>query len=195
MDRRLIMELVPGVAFLLGNASGGLFWAAGAAMTATGAAVALRWKWDGRAPLMAVSILGITLTLTFFGVVLDDTTFVLIRPTVGAVAFAVIIGLGVLAEPSLLKRTLGYRLRIEDRGWRILHIVWAALALLTAVANEVARRVLTTEQWAFFNAISDPALIALIYLGTRLVTRWYWVLSEDKNDHDQAPLLLGPRGS
>jgi len=180
MDRRLILELLPGAAFLIGNAAGGLLWAAGAAAATTGAAAALRWRWDGRAPWLALSILAIALVLTIFGVVMKEEAFVLVRPTVGAVAFAAIIALGALGDPSLLRRTLGYRLRIEERGWPVLHIVWIALALLSAAANEAARRGLSTDQWALFNALSDPVLVALIYLGTRLVAQRYWVHSRDE---------------
>ncbi|MCR9222001.1 MAG: septation protein IspZ [Alphaproteobacteria bacterium] len=179
MDRRLLLEILPGVAFLLGNAAGGLLWAAGAAAAATGVAVAIRWRWDGCAPWLAVATLVLALVLTAFGVVLNDETFVLVRPTIGALAFAAILAVGALARPSLLRRTLGYRLRIKEAGWRVLHLVWIALALLSAAANEIAWRALTTDQWALYNVLSDPALIGLIYLGTRLVAQRYWVIEEN----------------
>ncbi|MEM9784434.1 MAG: septation protein IspZ, partial [Pseudomonadota bacterium] len=94
MDRRLILELLPGVAFLLGNAIGGLLWAAAVAVVATAVAVGTRWRWDGRMPWLAVSTLVLALVLTGFGVAFNNETFVLIRPTVGAFAFAAISGVG-----------------------------------------------------------------------------------------------------
>ncbi len=179
MDRRLLLEILPGIAFLLGNAAGGLLWAAGAAVVATALAVAIRWRWDGRLPWLAVATLVLALILTAFGIALNDETFVLVRPTVGALAFAAILAVGALARPSLLRRTLDYRLRIEEPGWRVLHLVWISLALLSAGANEVAWRVLTTDQWALYNVLSDPVLIGLIYLGTRLVAERYWIIEKD----------------
>ena len=179
MDRRLILELLPGMAFLLGNAIGGLLWAAAVAIVATALAVGLRWRWDGRVPWLAVSTLVLALVLTGFGIAFNDETFVLIRPTVGALAFAAIIGVGALVRPSLLQRTLDYRLRIDQQGWRVLHLAWIALALLSALANEIAHRALTTDQWAIYNVLSDPALIGLIWVATRSVAKRHWIEEAD----------------
>ncbi len=174
MDRRLLLEILPGIAFLIGNAAGGLLWAAGVAVAATCLAVGLRWRWDGQVPWLAVAILFVALILTGFGVVLNDETFVLLRPTVGALAFGGILAVGALMQPSLLKRTLGYRIRIEDAGWTALHLAWIALALLSAAGKEITRRVLTTDHWAIYNALSDPVLIGLIWLATRSIAVRYW---------------------
>lgn len=178
MDRRLILEFFPAIAFLVGNAYGGLLWAAGVTAFATAIAVAVRWSWDQAVPWLAVATLVLAVVLTGFGIALGDETFVLVRPTVGACAFAGILGAGALARPSLLERTLGYRLRIKDTGWRVLHFSWVGLALLSAVGNEVARRALTADQWAIYNVASDPALIGSIWLATRFVAERYWTDSQ-----------------
>lgn len=175
MDRRLFLELFPGLAFLLGYELGGLFWAAGATAAATSLAVALRWKWDGQVPWLAVATLLLVLVLTAAGLVLQDATFIMVRPTVGALAFAAILALGALARPSLLRRSLEYKLHIEDTGWRVLHFAWVLLALFSAAANEVARRVLSVDHWAIYNVISDPALFGLIWIATRGVAERYWI--------------------
>ncbi|WP_299770622.1 septation protein IspZ [uncultured Tateyamaria sp.] len=175
MDRRIVLELLPGAAFLLGHVIGGLLWAAALAVVATALAVAVRWRWDGSVPWLAVSTLVLALILTAFGIVLNDETFVLIRPTVGAVAFAGILAVGALARPSLLERTLGHALEIEPEGWHVLHAAWIAITLLSAGANEMARRALTTDQWAIYNVLSDPALFGLIWLATWSVAYWYWI--------------------
>ncbi|WP_299555609.1 septation protein IspZ [uncultured Tateyamaria sp.] len=175
MDRRLVLELLPGAAFLLGHAIGGLLWAAATAVVATALAVGMRWRWDGSVPWLAVSTLVLALILTAFGIVLNDETFVLIRPTVGALAFAGILAVGALARPSLLQRTLGYVLQIEPSGWHVLHAAWIAIMLLSAGANEVARRALTTDHWAIYNVLSDPVLFGLIWIATRVVAEYYWI--------------------
>lgn len=175
MDRRLLLEFLPGAAFLLGHAYGGLLWAAAVTVLATGVAVALRWRWDGAIPWLAVATLALAVILTAFGLALKDETFVLIRPTVGALAFAAILAVGALARPSLLERTLGYRLQLERQGWAVLHMAWITLSLLSAGANEVARQVLSTDHWAIYNVASDPALFGLIYLATRWIAEWYWI--------------------
>ena len=175
MDRRLVLEFLPGVAFLAGYEVAGLLWAAAATVLATALAVALRWRWDGAVPWLAVATLILALVLTAAGVVLRDETFVLVRPTVGALAFAAILAAGALARPSLLRRSLGYKLRIDDTGWRVLHGAWIALALASAMANELARRVLSTDHWALYNVLSDPALFGLIYAATWATACRYWI--------------------
>jgi intracellular septation protein len=161
--------------FLAGNAAAGLLWSAAGAVLATALAVGIRWRWDGRQPWLAVATLVLALLLTAIGIVLDDETFVLVRPTVGAAAFASVLAIGALARPSLLERTLAYRLRIDASGWRVLHVVWIALALLSAGANEVARRILSTDHWALYNVLSDPVLIGLVWVGTRTVAVRHWI--------------------
>ncbi|MEM6382237.1 MAG: septation protein IspZ [Pseudomonadota bacterium] len=178
MDRRLVLEFLPGIAFLAGNAYGGLLWAAAVTVVATAVAVALRWRWDGSIPWLAVSTLVLAVVLTAFGLALNDETFVLVRPTVGALAFAGILAVGAFARPSLLQRTLGYRLQIKEAGWPVLHAAWISISVFSAFANEVARRVLSTDHWAIYNVASDPALFGLIYLATRWIAEWYWVEDE-----------------
>ncbi|MEN0000620.1 MAG: septation protein IspZ, partial [Pseudomonadota bacterium] len=175
MDRRLVLEFLPGIAFLAGNAYGGLLWAAAVTVVATAIAVALRWRWDGSIPWLAVATLVLAVVLTAFGLALNDETFVLVRPTVGAIAFAAILAVGAFAKPSLLQRTLGYRLQIEDNGWPVLHLAWIGISLFSAFANEVARQFLSTDQWAFYNVASDPILFGLIYLATRMIAEHYWI--------------------
>ena len=175
MDRRLLLELLPGAAFLIGHAMGGLLWAATFAVVATAMAVAIRWRWDGNVPWLAVSTLVLALILTAFGLILNDETFVLVRPTVGALAFAGILTAGAFLRPSLLERTLGYTLQIEPKAWPVLHGAWIAVTLASAGANEIARRTLTTDQWAIYNVLSDPVLFGLIWLATWLVAYCYWL--------------------
>lgn len=91
MDRRLFLELLPGLAFLAGHVYGGLFWAAGLSVVATALAVGLRWRWDRAVPWLAVATFVLILVLTGAGLVLGDETFVMLRPTVGALAFAAIL--------------------------------------------------------------------------------------------------------
>ncbi len=174
MDKRLALELIPGPAFLIGNAVAGMFLGAALAAVATAAAIALRWRWDRSLPLMALSIFALTLVLLAVGLVLDDTTYVKISNTVGSVAFATIIALGMLLRPSLLRRTLGYSIQMTDHGWRLLHLTWIAISLARAAANELMWRNVSDQAWAVYNGLSDVAWIGLFFLATAGVAHRYW---------------------
>ena len=56
MDNRFALELVPGVAFVIGSYAGGLFLGAGLAAAATVGAIWLRWRWDRSLPWLAIAI-------------------------------------------------------------------------------------------------------------------------------------------
>lgn len=174
MDKRLIVELAPGLAFVIGGLAGGLFVAAGLAAGATAVAIWLRWRWDRRLPWLGLAIFVLTLILFIAGLALDDTTFVKISPTIGSLAFAAIIGLGWFLRPSLLERTLGYALRVTGRGWTLLHLVWIAISILRAAINEVVWRNASDRLWTLYNGFSDLAWIGLFVASTWVVAHLFW---------------------
>jgi intracellular septation protein len=178
VDKRLVIEFLPGVAFLAGNALGGLFAGAGLAAGATVIAVALRWHWDRSLPWMAVSIFALTLILLLAGLALEDATFVKVAPTVGSLAFAAIIGVGMMLRPGLVQRTLGYRLALTPQGWRMLEASWIGVSLLRAGANEVVWRNASDQAWAVYNGVSDVLWIGLFYLATSAVAHRFWQEAE-----------------
>lgn len=174
MDKRLILEIIPGPVFLLGNALGGIFLGAGLAVLATLAASILRWRWDRRLPLMALSILGLTLFLLALGLFYDDTSYVKVSNTLGSIAFALILAAGLFLRPSLLERTLGYSVHLTPQGWRTLHGVWIAVSLARAGANEAVWRSVNDNAWAIYNGIADLAWIAVFFAATWLVSAHHW---------------------
>ena len=174
MDKRLIVELIPGPAFLIGNALGGIFLGAALGALATGLAIVLRWRWDRSLPWLAIAIFGLTVVLLALGLVLDDTTYVKLSNTIGSLVFAAIIAAGLLARPSLLERTLGHSIRMTAQGWSVLHGVWIALSLARAGANEVVWRMTSDQTWALYNGISDVGWIGLFVLATHLTAHRYW---------------------
>lgn len=174
MDKRLLFELIPGPAFLVGNMIGGIFMGAGFATVATGLAIVLRWRWDRTVPLMAISIFALTIVLLSIGLVLNDATYVKVSNTVGSLAFAAIVGSGMFLDPSLLRRTLGYSLHMTVEGWRALHIVWIGLSVARAAVNEIVWRNVPDRTWAIYNGMSDIAWIALFFVTTSMVAHRYW---------------------
>ncbi len=174
MDKRLAVEFVPGLAFVIGGLAGGLFAGAGLAAIATALSIWLRWRWDQSLPWLAIAILVLTLILLLAGLALDDTTFVKISPTIGSLVFAAIIGLGWFFRPSLLERTLGYTLCLTGRGWTVLHQVWIAVSLLRAAVNEVVWRHASEGLWMIYNGFSDIVWIGLFVVSTWTVARFHW---------------------
>lgn len=180
MDKRFAVELLPGMAFVIGSYAGGLFWGAGLAAFSTVVAVLLRWQWDRSLPWLAIAILALTAILLLAGLAFDDTTFVKVSPTVGSLAFAAIVGCGYFLRPSLLERTLGYSLCLSRRGWSLLHVVWVGLSILRAALNEVIWRNGTERAWVLYNGFSDFAWLGLFVFVTWVVAGLYWHDAEGK---------------
>ena len=186
MDARLLLELLPAAAFLVGNTIGGLFWAAGAAVAATLLAIMLRWRWDRTVPWLALATLVLALVLLAAGLWFEDATYIKLRPTLGSLGFAVLLATGALTRPSLLRRTLGYRLRMTERGWVTLHVAWIVLALGAAAANEIVWRTQSDDAWASYAALSGPALFGLFWFVTRVVADRYWDEASVQHDRSRA---------
>lgn len=177
-----MVEFTPGLAFLLGNWLGGIFLGAGLAAIATGLAIFLRWRWDRSLPWLAISIFALTVVMLIAGLIFEDATFVKVTNTVGSLAFALIIVAGLFMRPNLLKRTLGYKIHMVDRGWVLLHWVWIGISLLRAGANEVMWRNFSDDIWAVYNGLSDFAWIGVMVVVTSVIAHVYWNGSDDLAD-------------
>lgn len=174
MDRRLLIEFLPGLVFLVAHSLSTLFVATGAAIVAGMLAVFLRYRIDRQIPFIAVSTVVLSVLLFGIGVALADERYIKVKPTIGGIAFAVILASGMSFKPSLLQRSLGYKLDITPAGWNILHVAWIALALLLALGNELVWRNTTTDFWVAYNALSGPATFALYWGVTYGLAWWYW---------------------
>lgn len=120
-------------------------------MIAMAVAIAVSW-WKTRHVSPMLWITGV-LVLVFGGLTLyfHDQTFIQIKPTVVYAMFAVILGYGLVADKPLLETMLGSAYPgLSARGWRLLTINWSLFFVAMAVANEVARRLLTWDHWVFF---------------------------------------------
>ena len=174
MDKRLIIEFAPGIAFVLGDVLGGIWVGSVFAALATIVAIVLRWRWDQSLPWLAISIFALTAVLVTAGFFFNDTTFVKISATVGSLAFAVILGVGLFFKPSLIERTLGYKLQLRDDGWLIMNFAWIGVTLLRAGANELVWRNASDQIWVLYNGFSDFAWFGLFFFATWAVAWFYW---------------------
>ena len=183
MDRRLLLEFLPGIVFVLANFVWTFFAATAAAILAALVAVGLRYRIDGQLPYLALATVVLSVVLFTIGYALDDERFVKIRPTLGGVAFAAILAIGVSLRPSLLERSLGYKIELTPFGWRVLHLSWMGLALTFAAMNELVWRNLTTDQWVLYGAIVGPVSFGLYFAVTWYIAWEFWL--EDEDDEEE----------
>lgn len=186
LDRRLLLEFLPGLVFLAVNAVSTLYVATGAAILAAMLAVYLRYRIDGQLPFLAISTVLLSIVMLGAGLVQDDERFIKVKPTIGGVSFAIILAGGMLTRPSMLQRSMGYKLEMIPTGWTVLHIAWIALALTLATLNELVWRNTSTDAWVTYNALSGPVTFAIYFGITYAVAWWYWDEDEEEEEEEAA---------
>jgi intracellular septation protein len=143
-----------------------LMVATAALMAATVVALGLSYGIARRVPVMAVVtavIVGIFGGLTLL---LQDETFIKMKPTIvqGLVA-AILIG-GLLAGRALLKPLLGAVLPpMADAAWRQLTLRYALFFVAMAGLNEVVWRTQSTDVWVSFKVFGIVILTIIFALS------------------------------
>ena len=93
------------------------------------------------------------LVIVFGGLTLwfHDPRFIQMKPTFVYVVLAALLGFGLVTGRPLLQQLLGGTYPgLDARGWRKLTINWCAFFTGLAIANEIARHLLTLDHWVIF---------------------------------------------
>lgn len=93
--------------------------------------------------------------VAFFGgltLFFEDEFFIKIKPTVISGLFALVLLGAQLLGKQPMRAILGKQVSLSSVGWNYLCIVWIAMFLVTAIANEIAWRSLSTDAWVTFKA-------------------------------------------
>ncbi|MBC6445438.1 MAG: septation protein IspZ [Alphaproteobacteria bacterium GM202ARS2] len=174
LNRRIVMELAPGLIFFVVNYGWGLMAATAAVMIATLLAVCAARVLDGRLPALAIFTLVFVCALGSTSLAFGDETFIKIKLTVGNCLFAAALAIGLRFRPSLLERTFEDQLRLADPGWFVLTSCWIAFALFSAAFNEAVWRTMSTDSWVAIKTAFVPLSIVAYFTITRIVAGQYW---------------------
>ena len=183
--RKQILEFGPLVLFFIGNYFLGILWGTGILVFATLISISASWFIDKKIPLMAsfgcaaVVFFGV-LTLIFDRDVALQTgsevgvfLFIKIKPTV----VSLLIGLSLIATDFMgynpLKSIMSSGLNLSPKGWKSLTRLWVIMFISMALANELAWRNLTTDDWVSFKAFGIPILSIVFAVFSIPVIRKY----------------------
>ena len=149
------------VFFATNYITGDFMLAVGLLVAATVVALAAGWMLERRISMMA--LFGCVAVAFFGGLSLyfDNELFIKIKPTVLTVLLAAVIAGGRLLGRNPLGLLMGTQLRMRDAGWRALSWLWVAMFLTTALANEIAWRSLSTDDWVTFKVFGITAISLL----------------------------------
>ena len=183
--RKQILELGPLVLFFIGNYFLGILWGTGILVFATLISISASWFIDKKIPLMAlfgcaaVVFFGV-LTLIFdrdvalkTGSEIGVFLFIKIKPTV----VSLLIGLSLIVTDFMgynpLKSIMSSGLNLSPKGWKNLTRLWVIMFISMALANELAWRNLTTDDWVSFKAFGIPILSIVFAVFSIPVIRKY----------------------
>ena len=119
-------------------------------VAATLVSLALSWHFDRQISLMAA--VGCAALVFFAGLTLyfDNELFIKIKPTVVTLLLAALIAGGRLLGRNPLAAIIGKQINLTAQGWRAISWLWVAMFMTSAIANEVAWRSLSTDDWITF---------------------------------------------
>ena len=161
--RKLLLDLGPLVVFFAANyMTGDFMMAVQLLVGATVIALAAGWVQERRVSVMA--LVG-CVAVAFFGglsVYFDNEIFIKIKPTVLTCLLAAVIAGGRLMGINPIGAIMGSQIRMTEEGWRALSWIWVAMFLITALANEIAWRSLSTDDWVTFK-VFGITIISLVF--------------------------------
>tara|TARA_B100001123_G_C14995097_1_gene901231 strand:- start:121 stop:723 length:603 start_codon:yes stop_codon:yes gene_type:complete len=183
--RKQILELGPLVLFFIGNYFLGILWGTAILVIATLISISISWLLEKRIPLMAafgcvaVVFFGM-LTLIFDQDVAIDSQseigvflFIKIKPTVVSAMIASGLIIADFMRYNPLKSIMSSGINLTPIGWRLLSRLWIIMFISMAIANEIAWRNLTTDDWVSFKAFGIPVLSIVFALFSIPVIRKY----------------------
>lgn len=156
---RFALDYGPLLAFFVANKVAGIMWATGVFMALIVLAIVVSRLRTGKVSPMQWVTGAVVLGFGGFTLWLGDPEFIKLKPTIIYVIFAVVLLFGMATKRPLLKLVLHDAFpAVDAEGWRKLTRNWALLFIGLAIANEVARRMLTTDQWVDFKVWGVTAL-------------------------------------
>jgi intracellular septation protein len=155
---KLTLELGPLVLFFAANARFGIFAGTAAFMVAVLVAFAVSYALTRHVPLMAMISAVVVLVFGGLTLILQDETFIKLKPTIIYLLFGSVLVGGMLAGKPLLAVVFDSVFNLTEPGWRKLTLRWAVFFFALAVLNEIVWRTQTTDTWVSFKVFGVTPL-------------------------------------
>jgi len=147
---KLALELGPLVVFFIANARADIFAATAWFMGAMVISLALSWLLLRRVAVMPLVTAAVVLVFGGATLILQDATFIKMKPTVVNALFAIVLLGGLAFKQSLLRFVFGDVYKLKPEGWTILTLRWGLFFVVLAVLNELVWRNFSTDFWVAF---------------------------------------------
>ena len=149
---RSILEMGPLLLFFGVNYFYGIIAGTAVLVISTLLSLVLSWYWFKNIPMMAAAG---CVAVVFFGgltIFFDDEFFIKIKPTIVSIIIAGVLASGKILGKNPLAAIMKSAVSLKEEGWDKLTWLWVGMFIVMAIANEIAWRNLTTDQWVSFKA-------------------------------------------
>jgi intracellular septation protein len=130
----------------------GIFVATAVFMVAILVALVISYALTRRLPVMALVSAVIVVVFGVLTLMLQDETFIKMKPTIIYLLFAVVLGGGLMFGKSLLAVVFDQVFNLTEEGWRRLTARWVLFFVALAGLNEFVWRTMSTDFWVAFKA-------------------------------------------
>jgi len=170
---KFMLDLGPLAVFFIANARADIFVATGAFMIAIVVSLGISYSIERRLPLLPVVTAVMVLAFGTLTLILNDETFIKLKPTIANVLIAAALFVGLAIGRPFLKVVLGTVFELDEEGWRKLTWRWAWFFLFLALLNEIVWRTMSTDMWVNFKVFGIMPITILFSLSQlRLLQRY-----------------------
>lgn len=166
----MFSEIAPLAAFFVINAAYGLYAAAVASVLVSALLVGVTWMVEKRLARFAVFAVSIAALLTAAAIMAEEKTFIKIQPSLFSGAFALVLLGGALRGRTMMRVFFHAQFDLPDTVWFQLSLRWGLFFAAATVANEVAWRVLSDDQWVSFRVLIMAPATGLFMLAQLPIT-------------------------
>lgn len=161
--RKLLTEFGPVILFFVSYKVWDLMVATGVLMIACTAAVIWSRLKDRRWPVAPMITAVIVLIMGSLTLILQDDTFIKMKPTIVNSLFAGALMVGLAFRQLYLKKVFGDSMPLDEAGWRKLTLAFIGLFSGLAILNELLWRNLSESNWVSVKTFGYPVLM-IVYL-------------------------------
>ena len=166
----MFSEIAPLAAFFLVNQAYGLYAAAVAAIAASSLLVAATWALEKRLARFAIFATSIAALLTLAAIMAEEKTYIKIQPSLFSGAFAAVLLIGRLRGRAMMKVFFQAQFDLPEKVWNSLSLRWSLFFLAATIANEIAWRALSDDDWVSFRVLIMAPATGLFMLAQLPIT-------------------------
>jgi len=182
---KFALDLGPLAVFFIANARADIFVATGAFMVAIVVSLGISYAIERRLPLLPVVTAVMVLAFGSLTLILNDETFIKLKPTIANVLIATALFIGLAIGRPFLKVVLGTVFELNDEGWRKLTWRWAWFFLFLALLNEIVWRTMSTDVWVNFKVFGIMPITILFSLSQLPLLQRYKIEPDTPSDAEQ----------